>query len=98
MALAQTTAYGDLELDDQLTLADLESVARGGRQVTLSAAARQRVASNREFVERLVEDGSTVYGVSTGFGRFATTLKSLGATSSAMPSMMSPSSTNSHIA
>lgn len=72
MALAQTTAYGDLELDDQLTLADLESVARGGRQVTLSAAARQRVASNREFVERLVEDGSTVYGVSTGFGRFAT--------------------------
>lgn len=62
-----------LELDEHLTLADLEAVARSGRRVSLSDAARERVARNRAFVDRLVAEDETVYGVTTGFGRFANT-------------------------
>src|SRR5690606_37331076 len=60
-------------LDRRLTLEELERVARGGARVTLSRPARERVARNRAFVERLVARGDTVYGVTTGFGRFAST-------------------------
>jgi len=62
-----------LLLDRSLTLDDVERVARGDLVVELGAEARRRVARNRAFVERLVERGDTVYGVTTGFGRFATT-------------------------
>lgn len=69
----RSSAGEELELDAQLSLAQLEAVARGNRRVSLSAAARRRMSANRDFVEKLVREGSTVYGVSTGFGRFATT-------------------------
>lgn len=62
-----------MELDVVLTLADVAAVMTGERQVRLSDAARQRVRANRRYVERLVDEGRTVYGVTTGFGRFATT-------------------------
>lgn len=67
------TELTTLVLDRRLTLEDLERVARGGARVTLSRPARERVARNRAFVERLVAQGDTVYGVTTGFGRFAST-------------------------
>ena len=63
----------NIVLDRRLTLEELERVARGGARVTLSRPARERVARNRAFVERLVARGDTVYGVTTGFGRFAST-------------------------
>src|SRR5690606_37072550 len=62
-----------LELDAHLSLGDFEDVARRHRRVSLSAAALSRVAENRSFVDRLVSEGETVYGVTTGFGRFANT-------------------------
>ena len=62
-----------LELDTHLSLGDFEDVARRHRRVSLSAAALSRVAENRSFVDRLVAGGETVYGVTTGFGRFANT-------------------------
>jgi len=62
-----------MELDVGLTLADVIAVMAGGSTVRLSAVARQRVAANRAYVETLVAEGRTVYGVTTGFGRFATT-------------------------
>ncbi len=62
-----------LELDDQLTLVGLEDVARRARRVTLAPEAEARIARNRAFVEGLLERNETVYGVTTGFGRFATT-------------------------
>ena len=62
-----------LELDIHLSLGDFEDVARRHRRVSLSAAALSRVAENRSFVDRLVAGGETVYGVTTGFGRFANT-------------------------
>ncbi len=60
-------------LDDHLDLADVARVARQGLPVELSEAARLRMQRNRDYVERLVAEQRTVYGVTTGFGRFATT-------------------------
>jgi histidine ammonia-lyase len=56
-----------------LTIADVEAVARGGRRVSLGDEARARVIEAREVIERLVEAGEIVYGVTTGFGDLATT-------------------------
>jgi histidine ammonia-lyase len=55
-----------------LGLDQIERVARGATgPVALTAAARGEVAAARVLVERLVADGSPVYGVTTGFGRLA---------------------------
>ncbi|HEU4672112.1 MAG TPA: histidine ammonia-lyase [Candidatus Limnocylindrales bacterium] len=56
-----------------LTVADVESVARHGAEVRLDDDARARMAESRGVVERLVADGEVVYGVTTGFGDLATT-------------------------
>ena len=56
-----------------LSIADVEDVARGGRLVSLGDEARSRVAEARNVVERLVAAGEIVYGVTTGFGDLATT-------------------------
>ena len=56
-----------------LSIADVEAVARGGRRVKLGDEARARVAEARAVIERLVEAGEIVYGVTTGFGDLATT-------------------------
>ena len=60
-------------LDRSLRLEQVGAVARQGERAILSDAARERMERNRGYVERLVAEGRTVYGVTTGFGRFATT-------------------------
>jgi histidine ammonia-lyase len=55
----------------QLTLADLETVARQGRPVALAGDARGAVARARAVVDLAVARGAVVYGVNTGFGNFA---------------------------
>ncbi len=42
----------------------------GGRPVTLDPAAVPRMERSRAAVERLVDEGRAVYGITTGFGRF----------------------------
>ncbi len=54
-----------------LTLASVVEVARGRRQVELADDAAGRMRASRAVIERLVEDGATVYGVTTGFGDLA---------------------------
>jgi histidine ammonia-lyase len=56
-----------------LSIADVEAVARGGAAVRLGDEARTRMIEAREVVERLVAAGEVVYGVTTGFGDLATT-------------------------
>ena len=56
-----------------LSIADVEEVARQGRRVSLGDEARARVVEAREVVERLGAAGEIVYGVTTGFGDLATT-------------------------
>jgi len=54
-----------------LTVAQVVAVARDGVQVTLAAEARQRMEATRLVIERVVAEGRTVYGVTTGFGDLA---------------------------
>ncbi len=61
-----------LVLDGQsLDLRGLEAVARQGRPVAISPAARALVERSRRVVDDSVAAGRVVYGVTTGFGNFA---------------------------
>ncbi|MCI0345702.1 MAG: histidine ammonia-lyase [Chloroflexi bacterium] len=54
-----------------LTVADVEAVARHGATARLDVHARARMQESRDVVERLVTSGEAVYGVTTGFGDLA---------------------------
>lgn len=61
-----------VEIDGtRLTLADLLRVVRGGAEVELSPAARDKMAASRAVVERVIASDAAVYGVNTGFGKLA---------------------------
>jgi len=49
----------------------LRGIARGAA-VTLDEKALARVAENRKVIQRILDEGRTVYGINTGFGQFAT--------------------------
>ena len=55
-----------------LSIVDVEAVARAGRPAVLDEAARGRMQESRNLIERLVAAGEVVYGVTTGFGALAT--------------------------
>ncbi len=55
-----------------LTIGDVEAIARHGRRALLDDAARERMQESRDLIERLVAAGEVVYGVTTGFGALAT--------------------------
>jgi histidine ammonia-lyase len=59
-------------LDSTLTLSDFERVVRGREPVTLAPAALTRIRRARAVIERIVDGSEAVYGVNTGFGKFAT--------------------------
>jgi histidine ammonia-lyase len=50
---------------------DVVAVARSGERVQLSADSRARMLVSRKIVEDHVSAGDVVYGVTTGFGKFA---------------------------
>ena len=54
-----------------LTLAQLEAVARDRAPVRLGEDAADRVRRSRALLEGLLEAGTLIYGVNTGFGRLA---------------------------
>jgi len=53
---------------------DAKALARiaGGASVALDPAALERVVENRKVIQRILDEGRTVYGINTGFGQFAT--------------------------
>src|SRR5437867_6832073 len=55
---------------ERLSIQDVVAVARGEPAV-LSDPARKRMEGAREVVDRKVEAGETVYGVTTGLGSLA---------------------------
>jgi histidine ammonia-lyase len=55
----------------QLTLQQIVDVAEGREEVVLSEDARVRVEQARRVVQDIVEQGRTVYGVNTGFGKLS---------------------------
>ena len=54
-----------------LSVADVVAVARHDAPVSLTPGAAERMAPARAVVERIVADGASVYGVTTGFGALA---------------------------
>ena len=56
-----------------LTIADVEAVARRAGTAVLDVHARERMQEARDVIERLVANDEIVYGVTTGFGDLATT-------------------------
>ena len=54
-----------------LSVADVVAVARYGAPVMVSPEAAERMAPARGVVERIVAEGASVYGVTTGFGALA---------------------------
>jgi histidine ammonia-lyase len=55
----------------EVTLNDLEAVARGASPPALAPADVERIERGRRVVEAAVADGRAVYGVTTGFGQLA---------------------------
>src|SRR5512143_2077512 len=74
--LSSATHRGDpgrmvISIDDRdVSLTSFAREVMGGARVGLSAnrAWRRRVSDGREILEKALEDGQTVYGVSTGVG------------------------------
>lgn len=61
-----------LVLDGQpLALAEVEAVSLSGLRVDIAPAARLRVVESRTLIEKILNDGQTVYGVNTGFGKLS---------------------------
>ncbi len=59
---------GSVALGDGLTVADVVAVAREGARAVLPEDARARMAASRAVVERALERGDPVYGLTTGVG------------------------------
>ncbi len=59
-----------VEVGEGLQLADVVAVADGA-PVSFPDTARERVLAARAVIERAVESGATIYGVTTGFGSLA---------------------------
>jgi histidine ammonia-lyase len=55
----------------ELSLDDVRRVADRQVRVELAAPARRAMARSRQVVEKAVREGRRVYGVTTGFGKFA---------------------------
>ena len=61
-----------IEVDgNSLTVEDMVQVARFNEPCLLAEDAIDRVQQNRQVVESVIKNGSTVYGVNTGFGDLA---------------------------
>ncbi|MBW6515888.1 MAG: histidine ammonia-lyase [Candidatus Cloacimonetes bacterium] len=56
---------------NNLTLEEIKRVAVGNQGIRLSEAAKKAVRKCRDYVEKLIADKRIVYGLTTGFGKFA---------------------------
>lgn len=57
-----------------LTVDEVIRVARKGEQVEISQGARAAVKKARDYVDKKLEEGAVIYGLTTGFGKFSDTL------------------------
>ncbi|XP_046729051.1 histidine ammonia-lyase-like [Silurus meridionalis] len=57
-----------------LTTADLMRLGDGVYKIKLSADAEIRVTGARELIKKIISEAKVVYGVNTGFGKFAQTV------------------------
>ncbi|XP_061750253.1 histidine ammonia-lyase [Nerophis ophidion] len=74
-----TAAYrepgDDIYLDgNSLTSTDLVNLGRGLYRIKLTAEAERKVVQSRELLDTIVKENRVVYGITTGFGKFARTV------------------------
>lgn len=55
---------------NNLTLSQLETVAKGEATIALSVQAKKQVLQSRQKVEDALKSGDIIYGITTGFGKF----------------------------
>lgn len=56
---------------NSLTIEQVCAVAREGAAVSVSPEARAKMQRSRDYLERCVDEGVAIYGVTTGIGEFA---------------------------
>ncbi|XP_030587520.1 histidine ammonia-lyase isoform X2 [Archocentrus centrarchus] len=74
-----TAAYKEPEeyisLDgNSLTSTDLVNLGRGLYKIKLTPEAERKVVQSRELLDTIVKENKVVYGITTGFGKFARTV------------------------
>jgi histidine ammonia-lyase len=61
-----------VEIDGRpISLAQLNAIAFGNESIVLTSGARERIQTSRDVIEKILERGDVVYGISTGFGKLA---------------------------
>jgi histidine ammonia-lyase len=58
---------------NQLSMDEVRRVSMEYEEVSIAASAMRRVQESRDYIERLIEENQTIYGVNTGFGKFSDT-------------------------
>ena len=56
---------------DHLTVSKLMAMSGGSLKTTLSGETIKKINTSRQYVQQIVENGETVYGINTGFGALA---------------------------
>uniref|UniRef100_A0A8C4K0L8 Histidine ammonia-lyase n=1 Tax=Dromaius novaehollandiae TaxID=8790 RepID=A0A8C4K0L8_DRONO len=59
---------------NSLTTEDLVNLGKGLYKIKLTPEAEVKVKQSREVIERIVKEQTVVYGITTGFGKFARTV------------------------
>ena len=54
-----------------ISLAQLNAVATGNERIELTDESRGRIRKSRAVVEKILEQGQIIYGISTGFGKLS---------------------------
>jgi len=64
-----------LSLDGcSLSVDDLVQLGRGQFKIKLTSEAEEKVNASRNLIDRIVKENRVVYGITTGFGKFARTV------------------------
>lgn len=72
MNITENQALPSVVLGNPIRLPDFIAVARGNAPVEFSESYRARVQKSRKLVERWIEEGRIMYGITTGFGALCT--------------------------
>ncbi|WP_430884960.1 HAL/PAL/TAL family ammonia-lyase [Fusibacter sp. JL216-2] len=67
-------ASNTLVLGEKISVTDLVNVARHGYKIQFSQAYKNRVIKSRNLVEKWIDEGRVMYGITTGFGALSTCL------------------------
>ena len=70
--LMEFMMYDTLFVDgNSLTIEQVKEVANESKKIALSEAAKDKVKKCRAYVDKIVSENRVVYGITTGFGKFA---------------------------